>query len=282
MNSVRAQFGAMKASTAKVLLYFVFIGGARAIKTDVALHCNLSYPTVQQALAHLVANNLIMATEAFDEYTLTRQGAFFCSIPNYDEYPEAVEVEQETEGFIYFIQGGDLVKIGFAVDPTGRLQELQMGNPNPLKLLCAFPGNRSHEKLYHAHFENERVRGEWFKISTNLQNFVVDKEVQKTFLSTTTALIKETERQHQLQKEEEAKKIFLLASVGIGSPSKERLAKAEHCTIPYLEAHIGQWKKENKPVAILIHRLRSNDPAPTNSEDRERYVSGPFSEFIER
>lgn len=66
--------------------------------------------------------------------------------------------------FVYFIQAGTdgPIKIGVAVDPVGRLAELQNANAAKLVLLAACPGRRDEESRLHAACRHSRIRGEWY------------------------------------------------------------------------------------------------------------------------
>lgn len=65
---------------------------------------------------------------------------------------------------IYFIRSGSFVKIGYcAGDPKLRLGQLQVGNPEPLRLVAVKEGDQAAEARWHAMFDHLRVRGEWFR-----------------------------------------------------------------------------------------------------------------------
>ena len=72
-----------------------------------------------------------------------------------------------------------------------------------------------------------------------------------------------------------------LKSIGVGEPNRSRLANMEHITLDYLNAHYEHWKLENKPLGLLIHRLRSCDPAPKriNQDDYRRYTKGKYGKY---
>lgn len=77
---------------------------------------------------------------------------------------------------VYFIEavGAGLVKIGFTDgDPTDRLKQLQTGCPHPLRLKGAVQGDARREKAYHAQFAHLREGGEWFRLTTELEVFIV-------------------------------------------------------------------------------------------------------------
>ena len=62
---------------------------------------------------------------------------------------------------VYYIKQGDFVKIGRTNRLQRRMSALQIGNPEPLRLLAWLPGHN--EKEHHQRWRNERVRGEWFR-----------------------------------------------------------------------------------------------------------------------
>ncbi len=73
-------------------------------------------------------------------------------------------------GCLYIIQLGDtnIYKIGISIDPHKRVKQLQSKCPVPLNLLWwNFGHDYKHaEKLMHHFFRDKRVKGEWFKLST--------------------------------------------------------------------------------------------------------------------
>jgi len=75
-------------------------------------------------------------------------------------------------GFIYAIGNGDLVKIGWSIDPNRRLAALQTGSPESLVLLGVVAGTRQAERDAHLKLGAWRVRGEWFKIEGDVAGFV--------------------------------------------------------------------------------------------------------------
>jgi hypothetical protein len=69
---------------------------------------------------------------------------------------------------IYFVHGGDYIKIGKADNVRKRLRGLQTAHSEPLRLLAVAPGSEDEERGYHARFSQLRVRGEWFKPADDL------------------------------------------------------------------------------------------------------------------
>jgi hypothetical protein len=66
-------------------------------------------------------------------------------------------------GFVYAIESGDAVKIGWAGDPFRRLSELNVGSPDDHKLLGYIPATKDQERELHGLCAAHRIRGEWFR-----------------------------------------------------------------------------------------------------------------------
>jgi hypothetical protein len=91
------------------------------------------------------------------------------------------EMERESErrmrapkvrGYVYFIGGGDWVKIGFAKNISRRLEALRTTCPFPLAVLASFPGSEKRERELHNRFSGYRLSGEWFRFEGELKAFV--------------------------------------------------------------------------------------------------------------
>jgi hypothetical protein len=67
-------------------------------------------------------------------------------------------------GWVYFIEGGGLIKIGWSPKPNKRLKALAVGNGHPLTVIAKFRGTVKDEKLLHRLFKAHKSRhdGEWF------------------------------------------------------------------------------------------------------------------------
>jgi hypothetical protein len=77
---------------------------------------------------------------------------------------EIVHHDFRDAGWVYFAEADGATKIGFSKDnPDGRVSALQGGNPHPLKLIVAVPGDRRMEKHLHQMFYLYRLKGEWFR-----------------------------------------------------------------------------------------------------------------------
>jgi hypothetical protein len=73
---------------------------------------------------------------------------------------------------VYFIQSGEFVKIGKTRDPKSRLRELQVGNPERLRILCVIPGGEEVEKEFHRKFNHLRRGGEWFIYTQEIDDLI--------------------------------------------------------------------------------------------------------------
>ena len=72
---------------------------------------------------------------------------------------------------VYFVSARelDLVKIGYAYNPVARWRHLRTSSPIELTLEGAIPGGFTEERGLHKRFALARVRGEWFKLTPQLQ-----------------------------------------------------------------------------------------------------------------
>jgi predicted DNA-binding transcriptional regulator AlpA len=75
-------------------------------------------------------------------------------------------------GWVYFMEMGDFIKIGWSTWPASRREALQAGNPYDIKLLGAFPGCLGNEAAVHETFAHLRSRSEWFRKSPGLLAYI--------------------------------------------------------------------------------------------------------------
>lgn len=88
---------------------------------------------------------------------------------------EEIEIESMARvrvGYVYFIQSGGRVKIGFSTDVINRLSNLKVGNPIGAKLVAAIPGTEDTEAYFHKMFNAYREQGEWFLIDGLLKDML--------------------------------------------------------------------------------------------------------------
>lgn len=83
-----------------------------------------------------------------------------------------INTPSRSQDWVYFIRSEDKVKIGTTRNVGSRLSSLQTGSPDPLKLLCVIPGDRSKEKQLHERFASLRDSGEWFWLEGELKEYL--------------------------------------------------------------------------------------------------------------
>lgn len=81
---------------------------------------------------------------------------------------------------VYFIQMGRFIKIGYAASAIVRLQTLQTSSPYTLKILGTIPGGPLEEKRIHDLFEHLRERGEWFRKTPDLLEYIAWLQTRAT------------------------------------------------------------------------------------------------------
>ena len=89
----------------------------------------------------------------------------------------------KSKGYVYFIQGqcGGAIKIGFSVNPSKRLKELQTGYPDTLKILLMIPGDEGTEHALHYQLEGAKLKGEWFRPDECVIERIKDLKVKYDF-----------------------------------------------------------------------------------------------------
>jgi hypothetical protein len=94
-----------------------------------------------------------------DEYFEKRYGARFKAL-----------TEPHTIYFIGAVDGD--IKIGITKDFPSRFRSLGTGTSQPLKVWLLIPGSPSDERNLHKRFAADRLRGEWFRRSQAILNFI--------------------------------------------------------------------------------------------------------------
>lgn len=83
-----------------------------------------------------------------------------------------IRTDRVDAGYVYFIEMGDFIKIGYSTWPATRRDALQISCPYDLILLGAFPGALECEAGLHSLFAHLRARGEWFRKSAGLLAYI--------------------------------------------------------------------------------------------------------------
>lgn len=76
---------------------------------------------------------------------------------------------------VYFLQMDNAdayVKIGYSNNINGRVADLQVSSPYDIVLVDRLPGDRELERNLHRRFARYRVRGEWFRPSQEIFDFL--------------------------------------------------------------------------------------------------------------
>ena len=79
---------------------------------------------------------------------------------------------QKIRDFVYFIECGDFIKIGFTVSVEGRVRTLATAIPFPLTILATINGSRDTESYLHSRFAEARHKGEWFRKTPELLDYI--------------------------------------------------------------------------------------------------------------
>lgn len=76
---------------------------------------------------------------------------------------------------IYFVKGGDFVKIGYTNNLNLRMREIQVSCPHHLSLLATCEGDKRTEAMFHDMAAPYHHRAEWFKFSGELKRWLLGK-----------------------------------------------------------------------------------------------------------
>lgn len=103
------------------------------------------------------------------------------SVVGFDSVDEYIEKRDDNNdkntGFVYFVQSGDSVKIGYAKDVNKRIKSLQTGNQEKLLLIGYIVGDLKKESEIHGMFDDYRLTGEWFKYSDEIREYIDSLEL---------------------------------------------------------------------------------------------------------
>lgn len=89
-------------------------------------------------------------------------------------------------GFIYFLVNfarKKTVKIGFSNNPLNRQNTLQTGSPTPCEIMHVIPGDRDVERSIHRHFADDKINGEWFMLTPQIENLILRRASLRQILS---------------------------------------------------------------------------------------------------
>lgn len=80
-------------------------------------------------------------------------------------------------GWVYVAHCQGLHKIGYTTGPPSeRIRSLQTGNPFPIELVGAIPGEPQDEIRFHGVFKSKRVSGEWFLLTEDDVKSILERD----------------------------------------------------------------------------------------------------------
>jgi hypothetical protein len=77
---------------------------------------------------------------------------------------DGMGIKRRSDGWVYFLAGAGLIKIGWARDVRLRVREVQAMSPVELELVHQVLGSMDLETRLHRHFRGHRRHGEWFAL----------------------------------------------------------------------------------------------------------------------
>lgn len=81
---------------------------------------------------------------------------------------------RDGETYIYFLRAGGFVKIGYSGNWKNRMSGMQVGSPYTIVPLLVLIGGSKDEKKLHSRFRASHFRGEWFHLTSSIQQFIKD------------------------------------------------------------------------------------------------------------
>jgi hypothetical protein len=137
--------------------------------SELGLRLGYSRPRkIRELVSRLVESGKISNVEAIAPKTTTKGGQ---PLTTYLLTPEQANIiaaranPRSTGGFVYFVAGGGLIKIGHSRTPFKRIGALITASPVPVALLTMVPGTMTDEQRLHRRLRDRRRHGEWFAIS---------------------------------------------------------------------------------------------------------------------
>ena len=138
---------------------------------------------VKHAITFLTQPDPDSRCKEFDGARLVQDSGFQYFVVTHEYYRNVGTMKDlhETDpsskgGYVYFVGAsrGD-IKIGYSKNPWARVRDMQTSNNKELRLLGSFRGTRADETKLHQQFSDINVRGEWFKRTPELLDFIEDQ-----------------------------------------------------------------------------------------------------------
>jgi len=73
---------------------------------------------------------------------------------------------------VYVVGYGEYVKIGISRDVVARVAALQVGAPEEIRIIAVLDGWEAEERALHIRFEQYRLKGEWFRKTGDLADWI--------------------------------------------------------------------------------------------------------------
>jgi len=173
---------------------------------------NVSYKDYLSALEKLTSPDLFSKTPDKEGRRIEPiQGGW--NLINYKKYREKRGhnvASLEMEGYVYYVNYGEKVKIGFSKNPWARLSDLRVAIPGA-QLISTEKGTLQLEKDRHFQFREYRLEGEWFSYRDELLDHITKllksskKGVSSSDVATRSYEEAEAEAEAEADKEEEQK-----------------------------------------------------------------------------
>lgn len=135
---------------------------------QMAKDMGVSVPTVRRALSDLIGAGYLRMDPIVNSFGRRTGTTYTLTDVPHDWEDEAYS--QEYSSSVYFIQRGEggPIKIGVSTDVATRLRSLQAKSSELLVLLGTLPGGAELEQALHGRFRDQKVEGEWFRLSPEL------------------------------------------------------------------------------------------------------------------
>lgn len=99
-----------------------------------------------------------------------------------DRISEEIGVQSRVACFIYFVECAGHIKIGKADNWRKRISSIRTASPLEVEILVILQAHVGFERDLHAKFEAYRHRGEWFRDSQEIRDFIKKVKTSKLFV----------------------------------------------------------------------------------------------------
>lgn len=135
---------------------------------------------------------------------------------------------------VYIFSGQDRCKIGISAFPVYRLETMQVGAAEDLKLVYfsdEFENARTIERVAHKLLKDHRIKGEWFKVSEQLATETIKKSIDIVSKGEDKFILAPTTYEHSrmnfsISREDQILLIQIASTLSLQSSKSCSLAKA--------------------------------------------------------